>query len=350
MLERVIGWTLKQRGLVLLGVALLAVFGVHAGMNLPMDAFPDVTNVQVEILGDAPGLSALEVERFVTYPVESALRGLPGVVQMRSVTKFGLSVVTLVFADDVDIYFARQLVFERLEEARAGMPGSVSVGMGPIATAMGEIYQYTLQGPAPSDPAGRVRRLTELRTLQEWVVAPLLKGVAGVSEINSFGGYFKQYQVLVDPAKLVAHDLSLDAVRRAIERNNRNAGGGTLDRFDEQYIVRGVGLLRSVEDIGNIVLAAHRGTPVSIRDVAEVRVGEAVRQGAALLGGEGETVGGIVMMLRGENGREVVGRVKAKVREINESGILPAGVRLAPYYDRSDMVSASVGTVTRALA
>jgi cobalt-zinc-cadmium resistance protein CzcA len=349
MLERIIAWTLKYRSFVLLGVCVLVAFGVYSYVRLPIDAFPDVTNVQVEVLSTAPGLSALEIERFVTYPIENAMRGLPDVVQMRSVTKFGLSVVTIVFKDNVDIYFARQLVFQRLEEAKADVPESVSTSMGPIATAMGEIYQYTLQGSEPSDPTQKIQYLTELRTLQEWTVTPLLKSVAGVNEINSFGGYFKQYQVLVNPEKLVAHDLSLDDVYHAIEQSNENAGGSVLDRFDEQYIVRGVGLLKTDEDLRNIALTARGGTPVLVRDVADVQIGEAVRQGAALLDGKGEAVGGIVMMLKGENGREVVERVKEKVREINENRILPSGIKIVPYYDRSDIVSSSVRTVTRAL-
>ncbi len=349
MLEAIIAQTLKNRNFVLLGVLVMAAFGVYSYMNLPIDAFPDVTNVQVEILSTAPGLSALEIERFVTYPIENAMRGLPDVVQMRSITKFGLSVVTIVFQDSVDIYFARQLVFQRLDEAKANVPESVTVSMGPIATAMGEIYQYTLAGEVPADPGQRMKYLTDLRTLQEWVVTPLLKSVAGVNEINSFGGYFKQYQVVVNPAKLIAYNLSLDDVYRSIEQNNENVGGNILDRFDEQYIVRGVGLLKSEDDLKNIVLTARAGTPVFVRDVAEVRIGEAVRQGAALMNGEGEAVGGIVMMLRGENGRAVVERVKSKVAEINDNNILPSGIKIVPYYDRSDIVSSSVGTVTRAL-
>jgi len=349
MLEAIITHTLKNRNFVLLGVLVMAAFGVYSYMNLPIDAFPDVTNVQVEILSTAPGLSALEIERFVTYPIENAMRGLPDVVQMRSITKFGLSVVTIVFQDSVDIYFARQLVFQRLEEATANVPKSVTVSMGPIATAMGEIYQYTLQGPMPSEAGERTRYLTDLRTLQEWVVTPLLKSVAGVNEINSFGGYFKQYQVVVHPANLIAYDLSLDDVYRSIEQNNENVGGNVLDRFDEQYIVRGVGLLKSEDDLKNIVLTARAGTPVFVRDVADVRIGEAVRQGAALLNGEGEAVGGIVLMLRGANGRAVVERVKSKVAEINDNNILPSEIKIVPYYDRSDIVSSSVGTVTRAL-
>ena len=349
MLEAIIVRTLKYKNFVLLGVIVLVAFGVYSYLNLPIDAFPDVTNVQVEVLSTAPGLSALEIERFVTYPIENAMRGLPDVVQMRSVTKFGLSVVTIVFKDKVDIYFARQLVFQRLEEAKANVPGSVSISMGPIATAMGEIYQYTLEGKEPAGPEQRIKYLANLRTLQEWAVTPLLKGVAGVNEINSFGGYFKEYQVLVNPTKLIAYNISLDDVYRSIEQNNENAGGNILDRFDEQYIVRGVGLLKSEDDLRNIVLTARAGTPVFVRDVADVQIGEAVRQGAALMNGEGEAVGGIVMMLRGENSREVVKQVKAKVLEINENNILPSGIKIVPYYDRSDIVSSSVRTVTRSL-
>lgn len=350
MLEAIIAQTLKYKSFVLLGVLILIAFGTYSYINLPIDAFPDVTNVQVEILSSAPGLSALEIERFVTYPIENAMRGLPDVVQMRSITKFGLSVVTIVFKDKVDIYFARQLVFQRLEEATANIPQSVTVSMGPIATAMGEVYQYTLQGPSvPADPDARKRYLTDLRTLQDWTVTPLLKGVPGVNEVNSFGGYLKQYQVVVDPLKLLSYSLTLDTVYSAVQKNNENVGGNILDRFDEQYVVRGVGLLKSEDDLKSIVLTARAGTPVFLRDVADVRIGEAVRQGAAIMNGENEVVGGIVMMLRGENGRAVVESIKAKVQEINENNILPHGIKLVPYYDRTDIVLSSVKTVTRAL-
>ena len=349
MLERLIASMLHRRAAVLALVAAILGAGAVALVHLPIDAFPDVTGVQVEVLSTAPGLSAEEIERQVTFPVENALRGLPRVAQLRSVTKFGLSVVTIVFDDGVEVYFARQLVFERLQEVDDRVPKGVTVSLGPVATAMGEIYQYTLDAPAPADSAGRIRALTDLRTLQEWVIAPLLKGVPGVSEVNSFGGYFKQYQVTVDPNKLLQYRLTLLDVSRAVEENNLNVGGNILERKAEQYIVRGVGLLTGEEDLKNIVLASHEGTPVSLRDVASVTAGQAVRQGGAMMNGSQEVVGGIVMMLKGENGREVVARVKDKVREINGSGVLPPGVRLAPYYDRSDIVGASTGTVTRAL-
>jgi cobalt-zinc-cadmium resistance protein CzcA len=327
----------------------IIVIGVYSYLRLPIDAFPDVTNVQVEVISRVDGLSAIEIERNVTYPIEMAMRGLPDIEQMRSVTKFGLSIITIVFRDSVDIYFARQLVFERLAEARGKVPKGVEIAMGPIGTAMGEIYQYTLEGDMPKDPIQKITYLTALRTIQEWIVTPQLKSVAGVNEINSFGGYFKQYQVIVSPESLLKYGVTVDNVYAAIENNNQNVGGNILERDTDQYIVRGVGLIKDVSDIERIVLKSLHGTPTYIRDVAQVRVGEAVRMGAAMKNGKDEAVGGIVMMLRGENSRDVVRRVAAKVKELNENNILPEGIRIVPYYDRSDIVRASVATVNKAL-
>jgi heavy metal efflux system protein len=349
MLEKLIAYTLKQKGMVVSLALVIVVLGFYCYQRLPIDAFPDVTNNQVEVVSHADGLSAIEIERNVTYPIETAMRGLPDVEQLRSVTKFGLSIVTVVFKDKVDIYFARQLVFERLAEAREKVPKGVEVAMGPIGTAMGEIYQYTLEGKPPADPDQKRRYLTNLRTLQEWVVTPQLKGVAGVNEINSFGGYFKQYQVVVAPEKLVKYAITVEDVYQAIGSNNGNVGGNILERDADQYIVRGVGLIENISDIERIVLKSQGGTPIYLRDVALVQVGEAVRMGAALKDGKDEAVGGIVMMLRGANSREVVGRVAAKVKELNENNILPDGVKIVPFYDRSDIVKASVGTVNKAL-
>ncbi|PKN66469.1 MAG: CusA/CzcA family heavy metal efflux RND transporter [Deltaproteobacteria bacterium HGW-Deltaproteobacteria-15] len=349
MLEKIIAVVLRQKGTIILFSLLLVAFGIYSYIKLPIDAFPDVTNIQVEVVGRADGLSALEIERSVTYPIEMSMRGLPKVKQLRSVTKFGLSLVTIVFDDDVDIYFARQLVFERLAEAKESVPKGVEVEMGPIATVMGEIYQFTLQGQMDGDPKQKIEHLTDLRTVQEWIVNPLLKSVPGVNEINAFGGYFKQYQVVVLPDRLLKYGISIDQVYAAIERNNQNAGGNVLEKHSDQYIVRGVGLIKDTADIESIVLKSHGGTPTTIKDVAEVKVGQAVRQGAAMINGKDEAVGGIVMMLRGENSREVVKRVKEKVQEINENNILPKGIKITPYYDRADIVSASVATVKKAL-
>lgn len=349
MLEKIISYTLKQKGMIIFFSLLIVAFGVYSFIKLPIDAFPDVTNNQVEIISRADGLSAMEIERSVTYPIEMSMRGLPQIQQMRSVTKFGLSLVTIVFEDDVDIYFARQLVFERLGEAKENVPKGVEIIMGPIATVMGEIYQFTLEGKMPDDQQKKKEYLTELRTLQEWVVNPLLKNVPGVNEINSFGGYFKQYQVVVAPEKLLKYDITIEDVYSAIEKNNQNVGGNIIERYSEQFIVRGVGLIKDISDLENIVLKSYKGTPTYIKDVAQIKVGEAVRQGAAMINGEDETVGGIVMMLRGENSREVVDRVKEKVKEINENNVLPDGIKITPYYDRADIVNASVNTVTKAL-
>jgi cobalt-zinc-cadmium resistance protein CzcA len=349
MLEKLIAYMLRQKGMVIFLSLLIIAFGSYSYLKLPIDAFPDVTNIQVEIVSHADGLSAIEIERNVTYPIEMAMRGLPDIDQMRSVTKFGLSIITIVFKDTVDIYFARQLVFERLAEAREKVPKGVEVAMGPIGTAMGEIYQYTLEGKMPADPQQKIAYLTNLRTIQEWIITPLLKTVAGVNEINSFGGYFKQYQVIVSPEKLVKYAVTVDDVYSAIGSNNENVGGNLLERGTDQYIVRGVGLIKNVSDIETIVLKSQGGTPTYIRDVAQVKVGEAVRMGAAMKDGKDECVGGIVMMLRGENSRDVVRRVASKVKEMNENNILPEGIKLVPYYDRSDIVKGSVSTVNKAL-
>ncbi|MGA2363335.1 MAG: CusA/CzcA family heavy metal efflux RND transporter [Candidatus Aminicenantales bacterium] len=349
MIEKIIAFSLRQRALILIVLGLIVVAGVYSFLSLPIDAFPDVTNIQVEVVATAPGLSPLEIEKLVTYPVEMSMRGLPGLEIMRSVTKYGISVITLVFEDKVDIYFARQLVFQRLAEAKDGLPENVRVEMGPVATAMGEIYQYTLEGPEPADVTAREARLTELRTVQDWVISPLLKSVPGVSEVNSFGGYIKQYQVIVDLDRLLKYGLGASDVYEAVKNNNQNVGGGFLDRHSEQFLIRGIGLIRSVDDISKIVLKSSAGVPVTIADVAEVKTDHAVRQGAAVKDGTKECVGGVVMLLRGENSRDVVRRVEAKVVELNDSNLLPAGVRIEAYYKRSDIIVKSIDTVTGAL-
>lgn len=349
MLARIIEYTLNQKALIIIASLFIISLGIYSYVTLPIDAFPDVTNIQVEIVSHANTLSAEEIERKVTYPIEMAMRGLPDIEQIRSVTKFGLSIVTIIFKDGVDIYFARQLVFERLAEARENVPAGVEVALGPVATVMGEIYQYTLEGTFPTDSLGRVSFLSELRTIQEWVVTPLLKNIQGVNEINSFGGYFKQYQVLLKPEQLLTYSLSPEEVFSALENNNQNVGGSIIERNSFQYIVRGLGLIKEIRDIENIVLKQNNGTPVYLKQVAEIKEGQAVRMGVAMKDGKYEAVGGIVMMLRGENSKAVVSRVKEKVHEINENNILPAGIKIVPYYDRTEIVNASVQTVNKAL-
>jgi heavy metal efflux system protein len=349
MIEMLMGAALRNRVMVLALVLLIVAAGAVAVRTIPIDAFPDVTNVQVEVMCGAPGLSPLEIERFVTYPVETAMRGLPGLVNMRSVTKYGLSVITLVFRDDTDIYFARQLVHERVASMTESLPPGARTVMGPVATAMGEIYQYTIEGNEPADPAEKARYLTELRTVQDWVVAPLLKGETGVNEVNSFGGYLKEYQAVVDSKKLLKYKLSIGDVFEAVKDNNENVGGSFIDHASEQYIIRGIGLIGALQDIGKIVIKTPHGVPIYIADVAEVRTGYAPRQGAALQDGR-EVVGGIVLMLKGENSLEVVRRVEERVNQINSGNVLPKGLRLKPYYDRSHIVEASVYTILRTLA
>jgi cobalt-zinc-cadmium resistance protein CzcA len=348
VVDRLIEGSLNRRALVLAGVILLVAAGVWSVLRIPIDAFPDVTNIQVEVLSTTPGLSPPEIERFVTFPVEMAMRGLPRLAEVRSVSKSGLSVVTVVFEDGVDVYFARQLVLERLIEARERVPVGTEIAMGPISTAMGEIYQYTLAGTPPAG-MDETDYLTEVRTVQDWVLTPLLKAVPGVNEVNSFGGYIKQYHVTVDPDRLLAYDLTLGDIGEALRRNNLNVGGNVLERGEQQYLVRGIGLFQTVDDIGAVALKSAAGTPVLLRDVAEVRPGQAVRQGGAIKDGKGEVVGGVAMMLRGANGRDVVRAIERRVAEINVSGVLPLGLRIEPYYKRSDIIGRAIHTVTEAL-
>jgi heavy metal efflux system protein len=348
-LERLIEGSLRQRVLVIVAVLFLVGFGTWALIHIPIDAFPDVTNIQIEILSTAPGMSPPEVERFVTYPVEVAMRGLPRLNLVRSVSRSGLSVITVIFEDGVDVYFARQRVLERLIEAREQVPEGVQISMGPVSTAMGEIFQYTLESPGAGPGGKSVESLTRMRTVQDWTLAPLLKSIPGVNEVNSFGGYIKQYHVTVDPDKLLAYDLTLGEVGEALRENNLNVGGNVLERDERQYLVRGVGLLQTVEDIGAVVLKTEHGIPVLLRDIAEIQSGHAVRQGGAIKDGKEEAVGGVVMMLRGANGLEVVRAVERRVAEINGSGVLPLGLRIVPYYNRSDIIASAISTVNEAL-
>ncbi|MEI7437210.1 MAG: efflux RND transporter permease subunit, partial [bacterium] len=307
MLNHFIKFILSQRLLVIMASAAVVVAGVIAWRVLPIDAFPDVTNVQVMVLSDAPGLASVDVEQRVTFPVERSLQGLPQVRQIRSMSKAGFSQVIVVFEDDVDMYFARQLVFERLQSAREQLPEGVEPEMGPISTGLGEIYQYTLE--SDSRPA------LELRTIQDWLVSPQLRSIAGVNEVNSFGGFVKQYHVLVEPARLLKYNLKLSDVLEGLRQNNANAGGSFLTTGWEQAYVRSVGLFQSISDIEDVVLHAKDGTPVYLKDVAEVRIGPQTRQGAVTQDGRGETVAGMVIMLRGSNSKLVVDSVKKAIPE-----------------------------------
>ncbi len=357
MIDKLIAFALRQRLLIMVGVALLVAFGVYAFKKLPIDAFPDVTTVQVQIITEVPGRSPVEVEKFIPYPVEVQMTGLPRMQELRSLSKFGLSMVTVVFEDDVDIYFARQLILERLIEAKGKLPVGVEPVMGPISTGLGEVYQYTLERsqlpPSPSlvkrGSEGEFDDLMNLRTVQDWIVRPILKTVPGVADVNSFGGFVKQYQVLIDPDRLRKYDLTLKEVFDAVASNNANAGGNIIEHASEQYIVRGVGLIKSLQDISDIVVKEHEGTPIYVKDVAEVRFGPDTRQGAVVKDGKDEAVAGIVMMIKGGNSKEIVAGVKARVDEINRSNILPDGLKIKPFYDRTDLVEKCIDTVTKAL-
>ncbi|MFZ9594083.1 MAG: efflux RND transporter permease subunit, partial [Burkholderiaceae bacterium] len=324
-------------------------FGIRASMKLSVDAFPDVTNVQVQVATEALGRSPEEIERFVTIPLEIAMTGLPGLVEMRSLNKSGLSIITLVFTDQTDVYFARQLVTERLIEVRGNLPPGISPVLGPVSTGLGEVYQYTLDHPDDGQRELTPQELAERRIVQDWVVRPLLRSIPGVAEINSQGGYVRQYQALVKPDRLLHYGLTVNDVFEAIAKNNANASGGVLPQQSEQYLIRGVGLIRSVEDIGNIVVRELNGVPVFVKNLAEVTIGHEVRQGAIIKGGYTESVSGIVLMVRAGNAKEIVTRVKQRVDEINQKGLLPGGLKIVPYYDRTELVDAALWTIAKVL-
>src|ERR1700742_1165267 len=350
MLPNLVHAALKHRLILVVVAAALCGFGVHAAQQLSVDAFPDVTNIQVQIATEAPGKSPEEVERFITIPVEIALTGLPGMTDMRSLNKPGLSLITLVFEDGRNLYLERQMVSERLNELRDKMPEGVTPVLGPITNALGEVYQYTLETAEDGKRPLTRQELIERRTVQDWIVRPLLRSIPGVAEINSTGGYVKQYETLVDPQKLRYYNLTIQDVRNALANNNANAGGGILTQHAEQYLIRSVGLIRNLDDIRNIVLKESGATPVYVRDVAEVRLGTEVRYGAMIKNGYTEAVGGVVLMTSGGNAKEIVSRVKQRVAEINSRHMIPGGLQIVPYYDRSQLVDAAIHTVTEVLA
>lgn len=349
MLARLVKGALNQRLLVVVIAMVVCAFGIRASMKLSVDAFPDVTNVQVQVATEALGRSPEEIERFVTIPLEIAMTGLPGLVEMRSLNKSGLSIITLVFTDQTDVYFARQLVTERLIEVRGNLPPGISPVLGPVSTGLGEVYQYTLDHPDDGQRELTPEELAERRIVQDWVVRPLLRSIPGVAEINSQGGYVRQYQALVKPDRLLHYGLTVNDVFEAIAKNNANASGGVLPQQSEQYLIRGVGLIRSVEDIGNIVVRELNGVPVFVKNLAEVTIGHEVRQGAIIKGGYTESVSGIVLMVRAGNAKEIVTRVKQRVDEINQKGLLPGGLKIVPYYDRTELVDAALWTIAKVL-
>ena len=339
MIERLIRTALDQRFLVLLAVLGLIAGGTAAFHHLPIDAFPDVTPVQVQVITKTPSLAPAEIERLVTFPLEIELTNLPGKTELRSVSRFGISVITIVFDDRTDIYFARQLVLERVLQARSRLPQEAEPLLGPVSTGLSEVFMYLVEGSTQS--------LMELRTLHDWVIRPMLRAVPGLADVDTLGGQAKQYEVLVDPNRLTSFGLTLRQVHAAVAGNNQNAGGSYIERGGDKLVVHGLGLARSAMDLEQIVVAAHKGTPIYLRDVAQVRQGTAIRLGGVTRDGRGEVVEGIAVMLRGGNSREVVAAVKDKVEMINR--VLPAGVSVIPFYDRIELVTRALATVERAL-
>ncbi len=337
MLKRIIDFHLEHRWFVLLGVFGIVAAGLYSMLQIPMDAFPDLTNNQVVISSECPGMAPAEVEQLVTFPIETSLMGIPKTQGIRSTSKLGLSIVTITFDDDVPTYFARQLVNEKLQEARTRLPGGIEPALGPVATAFGEVYQYTVEGQGYS--------AMDLKTLHDWQIRNQMRTIPGVNEINSWGGETKQYQVVLDPARLRGYGLTLRDVFDRIRENNDNFGGGYIEHSGEQYTVRGVGRATGSPDLEQIVLASKQGTPVMLRDVAQITVGPMQRQGAVLRDGKGETVSGMVIMLKGENGKRVIERVKERLATLR----LPPGIRVVPFYDQSSVIDRTIHTVKKNL-
>jgi len=334
MLNRIIDVTLAHRWLVILAILALLGAGGYALYTIPVEAFPDLTNNQVVVVTDAPSLPPTEVEQLVTYPIERVMLGLPNKLEVRSLSKLGLSMVTVVFNDSVAMYFARQLVSERLQQVSSVLPRGIQPVLGLPATAFGELYQYTLSGPMSA---------MELKDLHEWVIKPQLRTLPGVSEINAWGGQTKQFQIVVDPAVLNEYGLTLHDVAKRVEDNNSNFGGGYIEHAGEQYTLLGMGRAVSTSDLGNIVLLSNKGSSVLLRDVADVRIGAAPPEGATLR--NGETVSGMVIMLKGENGKKLIERVKERIAGLR----LPSGVKIIPFYDQSFVIDGTIHTVEKNL-
>ncbi|MBS0663241.1 MAG: CusA/CzcA family heavy metal efflux RND transporter [Verrucomicrobia bacterium] len=343
MLASLIRFAIHHRWLVLIVTLGLGALGVYNFRRLPIEAVPDITNVQVQINTEAPGFSPLEAEQRVTFPVETAMAGLPHLDYTRSLSRYGLSQVTVVFKDGTDIYFARQLVNERIQEVKSQLPPGLEPSMGPISTGLGEIYMFTVEPRTGARKAdGSAYSLSDLRELQDWVVRPQLRNLPGVTEVNTIGGYVKQYHVTPRPDQLVAYGLTLRDVMEALARNNGNVGAGYIERHGEQYLVRVPGQVPGVADLEAIVVARRGGQPVRVRDVADVLLGQELRTGAATENGD-ESVVGTVAMLIGENSRDVATRVAAKLADVNRS--LPPGVIAKPVYDRTSLVDRTIATV-----
>jgi cobalt-zinc-cadmium resistance protein CzcA len=345
MLEEILKFSIKQRALVMLGVLIMAGFGAYNFRILPIDAVPDITNIQVQINTEAPSYTPLEVEKRITFPIESAISGIPKLSYTRSISRYGLSQVTVVFEDGTDIYFARQLINIRLQEVKSNLPAGLKPIMGPVATGLGEIFMWTVEQDKNIQES-KSYSLVNLRTIQDWMIRPQLRNIKGVAEINSIGGFTKQYQVAPNPKKLMAYGITFRGIIEALLKNNANMGGGYIERNGEQYLIRTPGQVEGLNDIEKIVVGSHLGIPIYIKDVAEISMGKDLRTGAATKDGK-EVVLGTVFMLKGENSRTVSLRVSEKLKEINRT--LPEGITAKTVYDRTNLVNATLDTVRKNL-
>src|SRR5215210_8063317 len=340
MIERLIGLALRFRVAVIGSTVLLVIAGIWALTRINVDAFPDLTPNQVQVITVAPGLSPAEVENLVSYPMETAMMGLPRTSGVRSISKAGISVVTVSYTDDVDMYFARAQVQQRMQDAVGSLPAGYQPSLGPPATPMGEVFQYLVESHTLS--------LMELKTLQEYTIKPLLRTLPGVADVNSWGGMVRQFHVLADPSKLSGYSLTLADLEAALDANNGNFGAGYIENRGERFTVRGLGRLGDTTDIANVVVATRNGgTPVYVRDVAHVTEGAMPREGAVSRDGQGETLSGMIVMLKGANGRDVVSRVEARLTEIQP--LLPAGVTIRPFYNQGEVVDRTTSTVFKNL-
>ncbi len=345
MLDRIIRFSIKNKPAIGVMTLLLIIWGIWSASKLPIDAVPDITNNQVQIITLCPTLAGQEVEQLVTFPLERSIANIPGLEETRSISRFGLSVITVVFNEDVDIYFARQLVNEKLQLAEADIPKGIGrPELAPVSTGLGEVYQYIIHPKKGSETKYNAR---DLRAMQDWIVARQLYGTPGIAEVNSFGGQLKQYEVAVNPDRLKAMGVSIPDIFTALEQNNQNTGGAYIDKKPNAYFIRGIGLATSLEDIKNIAIKTAGNIPIFVKDVADVRYGSAIRYGALTFNGEVDAVGGVVMMLKGENSNKVVKRIKEKLPTIQQS--LPADVIIEPYLDRTDLVGRAIQTVEKNL-
>lgn len=346
MIDKLISFSIRNKIVIGLFTLALVVWGIYSFKQLPIDAVPDITNNQVQVITVAQTLSAQEVEQFITSPIEYNLTTIPDVIELRSISRFGLSVITVVFKDEVEIYKARQMVSERLKDAETQIPdGFGKPELAPVTTGLGEIYQYVLH---PEKGYGKKYSAMELRTIQDWIVRRQLLGTVGVADVSSFGGYLKQYEVAVNPDRLRSMNVSLAEIFAALEKNNQNTGGAYIEKQPNAYFIRGIGLVNSLEDIEKIVVRTHaQGIPLLIRDVAKVKYGSAIRYGAMTRNDEGEVVGGIVLMLKGANSAEVIENVKMRIAQVEKN--LPKGVVIEPFLDRTKLVTNAIGTVSKNL-